>query len=43
MKKFWENIRIEKLPDPPYDVYALRKKHLDKLEVLCKEELVNII
>ncbi|KAL6598692.1 hypothetical protein U3516DRAFT_563513 [Neocallimastix sp. 'constans'] len=39
MKKFWENIRIEKLPDPPYDVYALRKKHLDKLEVLCKAAL----
>jgi len=39
MKKFWENIRIEKLPNPPYDICTTKKKHLDKLEILCKAAL----
>ncbi len=47
LKKYWENIRIEKLPDPPYDICTYNKqlrekKHLNKLEVLCKAALVSI-
>ncbi|ORX57128.1 hypothetical protein BCR36DRAFT_580538 [Piromyces finnis] len=42
-KKFWDNIRIERLPDPPYDACTKNKQYekdqINKLEILCKTAL----